>query len=283
MAFLQGPTNFVNRFLYNPCARPIYIYVLTFLPAFFDAWLLVRLFDFNDIVRERGKYLARKGSPTGRALRHTIRREGKAPPQQKERYSAKGSLKHFIVLTQPLEIVGFAMLMYGAVDGFYKDWDFYLDLSDSCLSPEFYGPLHRKVIDGVATPNEVGGAVQLPTVVQNRGGWATGPTSVSVPIGRYTVIFAVTVVGPGSVGGTYALQLFSTGVLGLGLFTGAEVFCAPQTETTLIEVHDVFIASVAGGSITWEIVGPPVPVGLSVPKASVVIQRQESFIKPSTE
>lgn len=279
MAFLGGPMNFVQSFLANPCARPFYIYVVTFVPAFFDAWLMVRLLDFDDIVRSRGSYLGRKGySPTGRGKKHTAKARGKAPPQNREKY-ARAGIKHLITFTQPLENLGLALLMYGAVNRFYYDWQYYLDLSESCIDGGFAGPLVRTTDGDRVFPNASGNAIRLENLVQNAGNWGTNQFGCSPPIGRYDVILAATVKGPGG-GASYRVKL---SVFGGSVEDGGDsesVYCAPGSETDLLAKWSVFFASTTQlRSIGWLIAGPGVPVGLEVTKARVIISRSQSFFQ----
>lgn len=281
MAFLPGPSNFVNYILTTNCNRPFYIYVQTFIPAFFDAWLMYRWFDFDDIVRERGKYLATRGAPTGRGGRHTKKVRGKAVPQARERYSSRDSLRHFMAWTHPLEMIGLALLLYGVVNQFYYDWQYYLDLADACIDPGFHGPLQRRVIDGQAFPNSEGNSLQLPILVQNSAGWLSGNISADLPIGKYNVTFAATVIGPKGGGANYGLGIRSVRGLSLGGANHAANFCPEGEETDLVENWEVIITSVLGGTISWVIHGPGVPVGLRIPKARIAVWRQTEFFTTS--
>lgn len=278
MAFLRGPINFMDDMLYNTCNRPFYIYVATAVPAFFDAWLLVRLWDFNDLVRARGKYVSGKGLwGTGRGKGHGLVRRGKAVPHNREKYAAKG-LQNLLYFTQPLEYLGLALLMYGAVDNFYRDWMWYLDLADACIDKGFFEAEVRSVEDGVAHPNSGGNTVQLPNLDSDNDQISSGNISAHCPLGRVTAIFACTITGPGTEGANYAIGLRATSVLGSGDFRSETTFCPGGQDTDLIIKADILYPFVTGGQLQWVIYGPGVPVGLVIPKARVIIQRRQQAI-----
>lgn len=272
MGFLRGPTNFVQDMLHSNCQRPFYIYVLTALPCIIEAVITLRLFDMDDLVRKTAQEAARGGGTPRRGLRHGVSKTTRqSPGSRRERYYKNG-LKHLLALTQPLEHIGFALLLYGVVDRFYANWMMYLDDADACIRPQFYGPLIRRTTDGDAHPNAGGNAIQLPELVCDNGNWGSSPLTASVPIGRYRAVFAATITGPGG-GAAYQLEIRAFGVIGTGVFTSAPVECAEGSETDIIIDADLFFPLVSGGEVQWIIKGPPVPVGLRIPKADIYIQR----------
>lgn len=275
MPFLRGPTNFINDVLYSNCQRPFYIYVLTAIPCLIEAVIMLRLFDFDDLVRARGQYLARGGGTPPRGLRHGVRRRGKQLPRSQPHRGYRQGLKHLLALTQPLEHIGFALLLIGVVDRFYANWMMYLDDADACLSPSFYGPLIRRQDDGVAHPNASGNTVQLPQLISDPAGWGSSNISATLPIGRYKAVLGVTIVGPGG-GARYRVALRVTGVIGSGEFEGEEQYCGPGQHCDLMADADIFAPFVTGAHVSWVIKGPGVPVGLEVVKADVYIQRSQT-------
>lgn len=275
MAFLAGPVNFVNFIMKSNCQRPLYIYVTTAIPCFVEAIIMLRLWDFGDMVRATGTAAAGgKGFPR-RGKPHTQTRRGKQPPGSGRDRAYRNGLKTLLAITQPLEHIGFALLLYGVIDKFYADWMMYLDDADACLDPGFAGPFIRRQTNGDAHPSGTGNTVQLPELIANNAGWSSNTVTVALPVGRYKAVFACTVTGPGG-GADYHVELRATGVIGTGTFKGDSVSTMEGVDSDLMVDADIFIASPTGGNLQWIIVGPQVPVGLRVPQADVFVMRQKT-------
>lgn len=272
MGFLQGPINFIDDQLYSTCSRPFSIYVRTAIPAFIDAWLLVRILQWDDIVRDRAAGIVKDGGIDRPRGRHTKRSRGRAPPQGKRTYRSANGLDHLLRWTQPLELIGFAMLMYGAVDNFYHDWQHYLDLAQACENQRDFGPLIRARTNGQAFPNAGGNALQMTELVQPVSGWSSNNFGVTVPIGFYRVTFAATIKGPNG-SASYALEIRGTAPGNQGGAVGEFVETTPGQETDLFVVANIWAPLLTGGRIAWLIRGNPVPIGLEVVKADVVVYR----------
>ena len=273
MVWLPNTVGFIQNLVVNPCARPWYIWVQTFVPAAVEFAITVALLDFEDVVRARGEQLARSG---GRASRrgkgHTGTVGVPVIPGDKERY-ARGGLKTLLVLTAPLEFIGFGLLVYGATERFSYNWQWYLDQSDFCSRPIEVGPLIRTTGERATFPNGALGALQLPNLIQDRAGWGSGNISVQVPEGQYQAILAITIVGPGGGGATYRGGLNVLGTSGTGAFRGDPVFAPTGEEVDLLDKFDIWFPLIGINNITWGIVGPPVPIGLVVKKARFILER----------
>lgn len=272
--FLPGAANFVHDMLYSGCSRPFYIYALTFIPAFLDAIITLRTWDLNDMVRKTGETLAPPGGKR-RGVRHGRGvKTGKAlSGTGRERVYRQG-LRTLLFLTAPLEKIGFAVLLYSVVDNFYYNWLMYLDDADACIKPDFYGPLHRRATDydWSCLPN--GGPASLPDLISDPAGWGSSAFSASLPIGRYTIMFAGTIVGASGGPQGYRLRLLVTGALGHGEYLG-EVRTIDSGDTgDLVVTADVLLPFVTGGNVGWELVGPAVPVGVHVTQGDIIIQRR---------
>lgn len=275
MAFLPGPTNFINDALYGNCQRPMYIYVLTAIPCFIDAVLMLRWFDFEDIVRARASTIAEGGGRKPKGPGHTRTKRVSPMKGTGDKRGYKMGLHHLLIITQPLEKIGFALLLYGVVNKFYFDWMMYLDDADACINPSFFGPFIRRVEDGHCFPSTSGNTLQLPTIVSNPANWSSNTGRVDVPIGRYRIVWAATVIGPNN-GASYSLQIRVNRGLGILQRQSDPVYCAPDTETDIIVTADVICPLVTGGRIVWAIAGPAIPVGLQVKQADVYVQRMSS-------
>ena len=75
--------NFAQEIVVNGCARPWFVYVKTFVPAFLKLWLTLAILDLEDILRARGKRLAySRVTSSGRGFGHRVRpgRPGRRAP-----------------------------------------------------------------------------------------------------------------------------------------------------------------------------------------------------------
>lgn len=275
--FLPGTQNFVTRMMYSNCQVPFYIYVETALPAALKAAMLLSIPQWDDLARDRASALAR--GPTKRGG------PGHSKPRVRSRTPANGGmtkryaqgLKALLVLTAPLEIIGFGLLLYGAVDGFFYDWMAYLDDADACQSSDFYQPFIRKSDGGAMLPNPEGGALFLPDVVANPRAWLTTQIGVEVPIGTYRVVVAAKIVGPGGGETEYSIGCLVSGAVNGGNLKGTPQKVTSGSEVSLVESFDLHFPFVTGGNIGWQISGPSVPVGLTIIEADVYIQRMDSL------
>lgn len=267
-------SNFMGRLFYTNCSTPFYVYVETFLPCFLELWFTLAFLDLEDLLRDRAKRLASgRGSPTGRGGSHVGK--GRLPgfSPNKERY-AQGGLKHLLRVTQPLENIGFAFLIYGATSDFFYDWTSLLEARNWCKDPTDAGPLSRRSQEGSMVPNENLGGVALPILEQNRSGWSSGSFSCAVPPGHYDAHFAVTIRGPAPGGVEYQAGLNVSGALIGGSARGGPVRTEKAQPADLVVSTNFFAPTLAGAAIHWGVAGPPVPVGLQVDKGFFGIYRR---------
>ena len=106
--FYPKTQNFIRSQLMNPCAKPWWVWVETFLPAFLNLVIVVSLLDINDAIRARGKKISagsKMASGRGRGGKRVIVIKG--IKIEIERYQQKG-LRTLLIVTQPLEFIGLA-------------------------------------------------------------------------------------------------------------------------------------------------------------------------------
>ncbi len=265
--------NFIRDIGFHGCARPWYVYVEAFAPAFIELLFTLAFLDLEDIIRMRGEAIARQGKGIRKpTLRHLRRRPIKTINRGAKRYGSKG-LKVLLVVTLPLEILGFAFLLYFAVDNFYGNWQALIERSDFCKQPIESGPFTRQRTGGRVSvlPGCVG--VGLPDLRQNRGGWSSTAFAVSLPQGQFRAYFGLTVTGP--VGGitNVRLRFFIVGGLGGFAVEGEPVSIAAGESIGLLVNATFFLPGFAGGSLAWELCGPAVPVGLESEDGFLTISR----------
>lgn len=261
-----GTRNFIKRQIQSSCAIPWYIWVETFFPAFIKLLIVVTLLDINDAVRARGKKIT-----AGHKMRSGRGRGGKRRipivgiPIELDRWQQKG-LRTLLVVTQPLEYIGLAWLLYAGVDNFFYDWQTLLEDSGHCQKPEAAGPLQRTRNGGFISIVEGGVPIILPTVVQNRASWSGSSLSVALPFGRYTAVLALTVIGPLFGASGIWIQLRSSFFAFDEISRSEEITIGQGQEGDLTVSHDFSYATLAGGSLTWEIGGVSIPIGIDTVK-----------------
>lgn len=269
--FFPNEQNFIRSIITHPCARPWYIWAETFLPAFLELLITVTLFDVEDAIRAHGESITRdKAGAKGK--RHSPRIKTSGQPTAVDRWAQKG-LKTLLVVTKPLETIGFTWLLYSAVDQFFFNWQTLLELSDFCKSPIDSGPLQRSRGAGTVSLVVGGVPVILGNALQNRGGWANNSLGATLPEGVYQSSFTLTVLGP--IGGLTNLwiRLRTPGVFGNDITQSDPLALLHGEEGTMVVQHSFWYPLIGGGTITWEIGGETIPAGIETVKGHMFCQR----------
>ncbi len=273
MAVFQGEANFIKRLLTDQCARPWFVYAETFLPAFLELMIMVTLLDLNDLIRARGqKISAGGGARAGRGGRHTPLMRGQNVISSTERYMQKG-LRTLLIVTQPLENIGYAWLMYSAVDQFFYDWQTLIDQSPYCEKNDAWGPLHRSRGGGFVTINTSGFPIIMTNLDQNRSSWPTTTISATVPPATMSFLFAATIGSPpgGITGVTIRLKM-TDGFVTTYIESEPQDIAADEQKDFILSDH-FFGLSLGGVDVQWELRGPAVPAGIWCEKARVIFFR----------
>lgn len=273
MALFPHARNFARVIVHNDCATPWFVYLETFAPAFIRMLITLHWLQWDDIARSIAESKAApRGSRSARSLRHRVVSAAKGNQYQQERFAQKG-LRHLLTITKPIEIIGFAWLLYSATDQFYLDWQTAIMFNSGCFNPASAGPLQRHRTGGSnisILPG--GGATPLPILDQDRAGWGSGAFSCAVPRGSYHVIFALNLRGPsGGISGVRAKIRTTFSPLGNEHY--GEPVSAGSFEDFSCMVSTEFSILDPGGSIGWELEGPAVPVGLLCYGARVIVMR----------
>ena len=274
LGFFPKAENFAHQIIEHACARPWYVYVSTFVPAFLKLVLTITILDMEDILRDfaKGKVHEGGGGST-RNLGHRWKPRVNNQATKVQRFS-QGGLKTLLIVTEPLEIIGFAWLLYAAGDQFFYDWQLLLQRSIFCSDAGLAGPIQRKRDGGSNIGILPEGAITpLPIILQNRANWTTTSISVSLPFGPYIGFFAVTVHGPN--GGITGVRCRMRLPFGPALFIESDPVDIAEGETASLVAQGSFFAAV-GGNLVWELAGPAVPVGLLCDAGHVIITASES-------
>jgi len=256
--------NFVSFLAEHPCARPWWVYVETFIPAFLQLFITIATLDAEDILREFAKGKAYEqvvGSRGGSG--HTRKPQLQAKPTGAQTFTQKG-LKTLLIITEPLEIIGFIWLLAGATEQFFYNWQSMLMQSTFCENPIRTGPFMRSRQPGLfigILPE--GSATPLPDLNQDRAGWGSGGFSVDLPPGNYTGIYACSIQAPpGGLSGVHTRIRIANGILN-SLCDGPDSsLAAGEVGDFLVQCNFNIFDLPGGGSMGWELVGPAVPAGV---------------------
>jgi hypothetical protein len=273
MGIFQGEANFIKFMVTNQCARPWFVYAETFLPAFLELLLTVLFLDLNDIVRAHGENIAEGGGgKRGRKKRHAPRMRAAGAKTDVERYMQKG-LKTLLVVTQPLENIGFAILLYSAVDEFFYDWQTLIEQAPYCTLNDEWGPLSRSRGPGFITILPGGFPIIMTDLTQNRSGWTTSTIVAEVPAAGMRGMFAATIGSPpGGITGVRIRLRIVDGFNTTFIDSDPQDIPPRQTRDFVISAH-FFVFSIGGASVSWDLVGPAVPAGIYCDKARVIFFR----------
>lgn len=271
--FFPKTQDFITKIVTHGCARPFYIYLETALPAAVEMVYTLIFLDLNDIIRMRGESIVRdKPKSMRRGKRHAFKTKLVARDSPTKAMFRQG-LKVLLVATKPIELVGFAWLVYGAVDQFFFRWQSLLETSTFCAQPTESGPFMRHRVVGRVHIHRAGQAILLPILDQNRGSWPTNAAVVTLPQGFFTAALGITVTGPtGGITGVKC-RLRINHFFGTTLLESGEEDIAAGAEASFVASGDFFLFGVVGGLMSWELVGPAVPVGLACSGGYVFCQR----------
>lgn len=269
-ALLRRNPNIVHRLLYDPCQLDFWVYIETLVPAFAILWFTLSVPLLDDILRDNAyRKLADRRGGSLRTLRHGQMglRGGKEP--KVNRWTDRG-LRTLLRLTEPLEKLGFVILVFYAVDQFYYNWNSLLD-NRLCGDRDRGSGFSAKNSNSGFFPNPQGGAVALPNSQQDWGGASVESFGGSVPNGHYFVAFSVNVSGDTpSTPQEYRARLFIPGNLGFAEFLGEPAIIGGGRSASLMVTADINAPLFGGTSIAWSVEGPAVPVGLTLTEAQVV-------------
>lgn len=273
MGIFEKEANFIKFMLTDQCARPWFVYAETFLPAFLELLITATLLDLNDLVRAHGENIAEGGGGKKRkGKRHTPRIKTTGGKTEVERYMQKG-LKTLLIVTQPLETIGYAWLLYSAVDEFFYDWQTLIESAPYCTKNDAWGPLARSRGPGFLTINDSGFPIIMTNLDQNRSGWTTNTIGAEVPAGKMSYLFAATIgTPPGGITNVFLRLKLTDGFITKTFESDHQDIPDKQSRDFVVSAHS-FGFAVGGITVSWDLVGPAVPVGIFCAKARVIMFR----------
>lgn len=244
---IPGTRNFMKTMIFHGCARPMYVYIETFVPAFIDLFILLSLGDAEDILRAYAQALAGE-RPSGRRRHGTKRGEKRVParPSGAAVTSRKG-LIHILKITTPLEAASFIFLAVAGADRFFMDWQALIESAPFCTNPQSTGPFSRTDPASSLTVRDFGQGFGYDTLEQNRGNWANNGVSVTIPGGH--IFITADLIGQA---GLFGMQ---RGALGLKLTVGG------QTKNIIGDFQTLQPGEKTTLTVTWR---GTVPIGANL-------------------
>ena len=269
--FAPHTSNLVSKLIYHPCSVPFQVYVETFIPAFVKMVVTIVSWDLDDIVRSIGGALIEEAKPPTRGRKRHYRRipvQAGLSPGQRRAAQGLGTLLRW---TEPLEKIGYLMLLYHATEQFSRDWTTMLGGFEHCGKPESEGPLQRHCDPRDVVSNGQDLPLDLDIVDQNRALWAGSDTGVEVPFGHYQCTLECTFEYGGSGDWWGEVSFGAAFTVPYGPMSSGQVHGnGPGSISVLFTVH-IFVPTVAGTRINWFRRSVPIPVGIHISQASVSI------------
>ena len=260
--FAPKARNFIFNEISHPCARPWYLYLQTFAPAFLKLFITLILLQLDDVIRDYA--IVRAGdAPDGARRRgsHFRKLRGANQATKSQKIFRQGLIT-VLKVTAPLEAIGFVWLMYTAGDQFFYDWQSLLKKSDFCSRPALTGPLSRTDPPSQIGSQPFGQGFGYATLVQNRASWSTQPTRALVPEGNIDMMATLTVQRNFSNLDGVALG-FRVSVGGkITEFIGESVTVTPETPVDLIVRGEVRANVGQTAIIVWLLFGPATGTGM---------------------
>lgn len=272
MSFSPGAADFMKQLTYDSCSRPFWVFAATGSAAFLELWFTLAFLDLEDLVRSRGFSQSNRDLKKGRrGRRHGGLRLPRGNKGSVIRYSALGT-RTLLIVTLPLEVIGFAMLIYFGTDKFFYRWSSLLENIRCEGEPR---TLIRSDQNFGVVPNLNGGAVGLSDLDQNAGVLSSNAFGAAVAFGIYEVHLAIEVEGKRPITPTdYQAGIDTVGALNPVQILGTAVSIGRGRGGTLMVSATVVMPLFTGGSIGWVIVGPSVAAGLSIISAHVIVHQK---------
>lgn len=266
--FAPNAANFMGNLVYHPCSVPFTLYVETFVPVFLNMLLFIALPEFNDVVRAAGDaHTDTPGRSKTRRQKHTLAYL-LPDAEQKDGKPVRQALKTVMTVTQPLERIGYAFLLYTATERFFYNWSTLLHNFEHCGQPASVGPIRRstKLADGTSTGTPQ--PLILPTLDQNRANWPTSNTTVTVPFGHYSITMEATFKSRAINDMNAQVGFIMPGISGFNTRWSDETLLKPGGEGSAILQQDVFCGNIAGCTCSFLRRSDPIPVGIEIQSAS---------------
>jgi len=269
--FAPNTGNLVKKLVFHECSVPFQVYVETFVPCFVKMVITILLWDIGDLIRGSAVSQAEKPLKRGGRKRHMKSRRVSSRYAPTQGTRSQNGLNHVLTWTEPLEKIGYAMLLYGATEQFSADWTSLLYNFEFCGKPESEGPLQRHNDPKHTVSTGTTQNLELENIDQNRASWPTSQYNVNVPFGHYSVTLTATF--SSNSGTPWYAQVgvdcpFSS-IVGIN-WSEAQQLSEPGKVQCQLNL-ELFIPVITGSEIRWYTRSSPIPVGIDITDATVSV------------
>jgi len=269
--FAPATGNMISKLIFHPCSVPFQVYVETFTPCFLKMVLTIITWDLNDIIRNYGYAIAEPPNRRGSKRKRHIRPIKVSPRLSPAAATASNALNHVLKWSEPLEKIGYMMLLYHATEQFSRDWMSMLYNFEHCGKPESEGPYQAH-----CDPHNVGATgtpvlLALPFVDQNRANWSRGVANCSLPNGHFSITLEATFHNQAVNPATFSVGFFAALTVGQQPYQSATITLGPGATGSVCFQRDIFVPLLTGTDIIWWTECQPLPIGQRVEAASISI------------
>lgn len=269
--FAPHAANFVTKFIMHECSVPFIVYVETFLPCFLNMLWMITVPDINDLLRMQAEDMTPQAPGSKKPGRGHIRTYGTPRPIGKVESKSQQGLRHLLTVTEPLEKIGYMILLYHQTERFFYNWATLLNNFEHCGKPDSEGPLQRHQDEVQLTSNGTWQGLGLPFVDQNRANWATGNLNAALPRGHYSCTLEVTFRNHSASTLDFECGFETTFAIAFGNQSSGKISLGPGETGTVICHEEYYYPAITGGSIQWIRRSTAVPIGVTIKSAAVSI------------
>jgi hypothetical protein len=267
--------NFLAQEFSSNCARPFWVYALTFVPAIVEMTLLPFGFDPEDALRSHGRAISGGRSTAGkRGVVHKSRGKVTKGTKPTQRFSQR-ALSHLLVWTQPLEFIGLSLLIYETADQVSVRWSGLLEKLAPCDSD--LGHFMRSASNQSWNQLSSGGPANMPSLDQNSAGWTNTGFSVNLPPGTYVTAMAARLRPTFPATYQSGIRLQIPGALGPKTYSSGLQTLLPAEPKDFSLFATFSTTAGFGTNLGWQTYGDTVPVGVTAVEARVMVAQQTAF------
>jgi len=269
--FAPATGNMVSKLVFHPCSVPFQIYVETFIPCFVQMVLTIVTWDINDIIRNSAESIVEQPLKGGTKHKGHIRRAQVSPTASPEAQKGSRVLGAVLKWTEPLERIGYLMLLYHATEEFSRSWMSLLYNFEHCGKPPSEGPYQAH-----CDPHNVGATgtpvlLSLPIVDQNRANWARGVANCALPFGHFSITLEATFQNQAINPATVSVGFFAALTTGKQPYQSAAITLGPDEVGTVTLQREISAPLLTGTDVIWWTECQPLPIGQRVLSASISI------------
>jgi len=269
--FAPATANMISKLVFHPCSVPFQVYVETFLPAFIKMVITIVTWDVNDIIRNIGEGIAEPPNRRGAKRKRHIRRIRVPVPVNPSAAVASNALNHVLRWSEPLERIGYLMLLYHATEEFSRDWMGLLYNFEHCGKPPSEGPLQRHADPQNQISSGSPQTFALQHVDQNRALWPTDFFTCGLPFGHFSVTLEVTFRNLALNTAGFKIGFTAPFTLQSDSYWSDEILIGPDDTGSVVLQREIFAPTLVGTQITWLTESWVIPIGTRIEQASVSI------------